>query len=154
MTDPDATPIGSEPIVPERGPIAALLAESFELLAARLPQAHARVLGLLRGHEVELRLDHEAIALRFGPGVDVRAATELDPARPRIECSLGTIVAVLDARLTLAEALESDSLRVRADLERLVHLHEGLLAYVHGAVRCPGFPELLLRLRVLAHHRP
>lgn len=137
-------------------PIATLLAESFELLATRLPQAHARMLELLRGSELELVLDSERIHLRFGHGVELSRSdgNERQSSTPVIECSLSTIVAVLDAERTLAEAVESDALRVRADLDRLVHLHDGLLAYVHGAVRCPGFPELLVRLRALAHPSP
>lgn len=144
------------PNIPVPGPIATLLAESFELLARRLPQAHARMLALLHGHEVELVLDAEPIHLRFGHGVELSrfAVDEPKPGCARIECTLTAIVAVLDAKLTLAEAVESDALRVRADLDRLVHLHDGLLAYVHGAVRCPGFPELLVRLRALAHPDP
>lgn len=137
-------------------PIATLLAESFELLASRLPQAHTRMLALLRGSEIELVLDAERIRLRFDHGVELSSLAMDEPTSsiPRIECSLAAIVAVLDAQLTLAEAVESDALRVRADLDRLVHLHDGLLAYVHGAVRCPGFPELLIRLRRLAHSDP
>jgi hypothetical protein len=142
--------------VTELKPIAALLAESFELLAARLPQAHARMLALLRGSEIELVLDGERIRLRFGHGVELNNQNVDEPTSsgPRIECSVATILAVLDARLTLPEAVESDALRVRADLDRLVFLHDGLLAYVHGAVRCPGFPELLVRLRALARTSP
>lgn len=140
----------------QRGPIATLLAESFELLKTRLPQAHARMLALLRGSEIELVLDDECMRLRFEHGVELSPANTDEPlsSPPRIECSLAAIVAVLDAKLTLAEAVESDALRVRADLDRLVHLHDGLLAYVHGAVRCPGFPELLVRLRALAQPDP
>jgi hypothetical protein len=142
--------------VTEPGPIAALLAESFDLLATGLPQAHARMLALLRGHVIELVIDGEPIRLRFEHGVELRGFEVDEPTSscPRIECSVATILAVLDARLTLAEAVESDALRVRADLDRLVALHDGLLAYVHGAVRCPGFPELLVRLRALAQTDP
>ncbi len=141
MTEPNPSPIVST----LAGPIAALLAESFAILASRLPDAYARMTALLHGCEAELVLDGESIDLRFGPA-PARSSRPL----PRIECSLATVLAVLDARLTLAEAVEIDALRVRSDLDRLVLLHDGLLAYVHGAVRCPGFPELLVRLRLQA----
>jgi hypothetical protein len=109
----------------------------------------------LQGSEVELVLDGEPIHLRFGlDEIELSPAREPMPGCPRIECTLAAIVGVLDAQLTLAEAVESDAVRVRADLDRLVHLHDGLLAYVHGAVRCPGFPELLVRLRALALRDP
>jgi len=148
-------PPASELELPALGPIARLLAESFDLLAARLPDAHARMLAPLRGLELELILDAEALHLRFEHGVELTAGGgELVPGCPRIECRLPTILAVLDAKLSLVEAVESDALQVRADLDRLVLLHEGLLAYVHGAVRCPGFPELLTRLRALAQSPP
>jgi hypothetical protein len=153
VTEPTDNPAAS-PADPG-GPLAILLAESFELLATRLPQAHARMLALLRGRELELVLDEERMHLRFDHGVELSrlsppGVTQGGSGCPRIECSVATILAVLDAQITLAEAVESDALRVRADLDRLVHLHDGLLAYVHGAVRCPGFPALLLRLRTLA----
>lgn len=136
-----------------RGPIAAIVGESFELLARAAPDAYARVLGLLRGSELVLRLDDEPLHLRFTDRVELREAQpgSSDPSCPRIECRVATILAVVDAELTLAAAIEADALRALADLDTLALLHEGLLAYVHGAVRCPGFAALLVRLRQLAH---
>lgn len=132
------------------GPLARLVGESFELLARERPDAHARMLALLRGHALVLVLDDEAMLLRFGDAVSLAAAGPESAGLPRIECRVATILAVVDAKLSLASALEADLLRARADLDSLATLHEGLLAYVHGAVRCPGFPALLTRLRTPA----
>lgn len=134
----------------EPGPLARLVGESFELLARERPDAYARMLALLRGHALVLVLDDEALLLRFDAGVMLEAAAADHAELPRVECRVTTILAVVDAKLSLAAALEADLLRARANLDSLATLHEGLLAYVHGAVRCPGFPALLARLRIIA----
>jgi hypothetical protein len=54
---------------------------------------------------------------------------------------------ILDARQTLAEAVLADAVEVVGPLDTLLRLQEGLLLYVQGAVRCPGFALLLRRLR-------
>lgn len=131
------------------GPVAALLAESFEVLAAEQPPAHARMCARLAGLAVELRIDGERLTAAFADGrARVRAGG--DPAaHVRVVTSRRAILDVLDARRSLSDAVLADEVEVVGALDRLVQAHAGLLAYVHGAVRCRSFAGLLLRLRAV-----
>lgn len=123
-----------------------LLGESFAVLARELPAAWLRFCARLEGRVVELHVDGERFAVRFAPGA---AAIEeaSDVADARIATTRRTILDVLDARLTLRDAVLRDLLQVVAPLPMMESLHEGILAYVHGGVRCPSFPFLLKRFR-------
>ncbi len=133
----------------ELGPIAALLAESFDRLATRLPEGHALLRRELLGLSVDLDLDDEHVEVLFER--DTIHVRPRDPDRPAtVAASSAAILAVLDAERTLADAVEADLVRVRGSLDQLERLHAGLLIYMHAAVRCPGFAELLARLRLHA----
>lgn len=140
-----------------------LLAESFAVLAAELPPAWERFCAFLDGYAVEIRVDGESFTVRFAAdtatiaGVARIAGTTLAapaiPAAPETDALLATtrrtIEDVLDARLSLREAVMGDALHVVAPLAMMGRLHAGILAYVHGGVRCPSFPALLKRFRAL-----
>ncbi|WP_437968043.1 hypothetical protein WMF04_01520 [Sorangium sp. So ce260] len=130
--------------------MARLLAESFAALAAELPEAHARVAARLAGLPVAIRVDGERFVVEGdGGAARVRAAgAEEEPAAAvRVATSRRAILDVIDARRSLAEAVLADEVEVAGALERLVAAREALIAYVHGAVRCPSFPALLERFR-------
>jgi hypothetical protein len=61
--------------------------------------------------------------------------------------SRNTILNILDARLTLAEAVLSDAIVLKRHVDDLIAFHDGLMTYVRGAVRSPSFPRLLDRFR-------
>ncbi|XXX77463.1 hypothetical protein WMF30_01640 [Sorangium sp. So ce134] len=133
--------------------MARLLAESFAALAAELPEAHARVSARLAGRAVAIRVDGERFVVDAdGCAARVRAAgAGEEPAEAvRVATSRRAILDVIDARRSLAAAVLADEVEVVGALERLVEAREALLAYVHGAVRCPSFPALLERFRRLA----
>jgi hypothetical protein len=128
--------------------VAALLAESFQVLATEHPQARARMAACLEGLAVGLRVDEEHFAASFHQArARVAPATGREPVL--VTTRRRTILAVLEARLSLAEAVLADEVQVVGPLETLLRLHEGLRLYVHGAVRSPGFARLLERLREL-----
>lgn len=132
------------------GPVADLLAESFEALAAELPAAYARVCAPLAGRVVEIRIDGERIVASFADGrarVRAGAGEDGEGADVRIVTSRRVILDVLDARRSLAEAVLADEVEVVGALDRLVEAHAGLTAYAHGAVRCRSFAGLLRRFR-------
>jgi hypothetical protein len=123
-----------------------LLEESFAVLAREQPPASARLHACLEGLSVALRVGAEHFAVGFtGRGARLR---EVDGGeRAQVSTSQRTLLEVLDGQQSLAEAVLADAVEVVGPLEILLRLHEGLLLYVHGAVRCPGFPLLLRRLR-------
>lgn len=123
-----------------------LLAESFRSLSREQPGLHARMCKQLQYRVVEARVDAERFFLCFTPdAARVQAAGR--PADARILTGRRALADVLGARLSLTEAVLTDALEVVGPLASLMALHEGLVTYVHGAVRCPSFPSLLARLR-------
>jgi hypothetical protein len=123
-----------------------LLAESFQALAREQPGLHARMCEQLQHRVVEARVDVERFFLCFTPDAARVEAAER-PADARILTGRRALADVLGARLSLTEAVLTDALEVVGPLVSLMALHEGLVTYVHGAVRCPSFPSLLARLR-------
>jgi hypothetical protein len=128
-----------------------LLMESFSVLEAELPPAWQRFCACLDRHSVELRIDDEAFVVRLIRQRPVISAPDAD-ADARIETTRQAILDVLDARLSLRDAVLRDALRVTAPLATVNRLHDGIIAYVHGGVRCPSFPSLLKRLRAAPAH--
>lgn len=126
--------------------MAALLAESFEVLRREQPEAYARMCERLEGLSVSLEVEAECFAAGFSSeGARVLPVSGHEVAR--VSTRLPTILDVLDDRCSLTEAVLTDAVEVVGPLELLLRLHEGLLLYVQGAVRCPGFAPLLKRLR-------
>jgi hypothetical protein len=126
--------------------VQALLARSFALLARAQPQAYDRCLLQLAGLAVALKIDAEHFTVAFTPA-EVRLRAVDGQEYITVGTSRQTILEVLDDRRTLAEAVISSAVEVIGPLELLLRAHEGLIRYVHGAVRCAGFPSLLQQLR-------
>lgn len=135
------------------GPVGSLLAESLTALAREQPALHARMCEQLQGRAVEVRVDAERFVLGFTPG-----HARVEPGGREADAVILTgrraLGEVLGARLSLAEAVLTDALEVVGPLASLMALHEGLVTYVHGAVRCPSFPSLLTRLRAVCREGP
>jgi hypothetical protein len=123
-----------------------LLARSFAVLAREQPQAYERFLLPLAGLAVALKIDAEHFTAAFTSAqAHLRAVDGQEPIT--VGTSRRTILEVLDDRRTLTEAVLSSAVDVIGPLELLLRAHEGLIRYVHGAVRCAGFPSLLHQLR-------
>jgi hypothetical protein len=134
------------------GPVARLLGESFAALEDELPTAHARLCAGLAGRAVAIDVDGERFVVALAGGqarVASVPAGEDTAAGVRVATSRGAILAVIDARRSLVEAVLADEVRVVGELDRLVEAHQALVTYVHGAVRCPSFLSLLQRFRTL-----
>ncbi len=101
---------------------------------------------LLAPREVLLVIDGEAVVLAFDPASAHLLPGQRQPA-VQLYTSRQTMLDVIDARLTLAEAVLADAIRLQGNVDDLAVFHEGLLTYVRGAVRCPSFPRLLDRFR-------
>ena len=65
----------------------------------------------------------------------------------RIAVGRRAILDVLDARVSLAEAVESDRIAVQGSLDDVLCAHDALIAYLHAAVRAPSVPGLSAELR-------
>ena len=97
-------------------------------------------------HSGALDVDGERFALRAGPRVEVVDGPAPE-AGARIAIPRTTVIDVLDAKVALAEAVESDRITVRGSLDDVLRAHDTLIAYTHAAVRAPSVPALLAELR-------
>lgn len=128
--------------------IGPLLRESFEVLSREHPEAYARMCMCLADLSVVIGVDEERFVAEFSAQrAWVRAARSDERARPHVFTRRPTLLDVLDNRQELTRAVLTDAVEVVRPMEELLRMHEGLLFYVRGAVRCPGFIPLLRRLR-------
>jgi len=123
------------------------LERSLALLAEEHPRSHRRLCDHMAGCTVQFEVDGRAVAVRFEPGRawlsrarDARATTfaRLDRA---------TLLDLVDAVVSLPDAILADRFHLRADLDDVVRFHDALIVYLRGALRCPGFPALLRAYR-------
>jgi hypothetical protein len=128
-------------------PVAGLLRRSLEHLADEVPDSHRHLTAELGPLVVAIEVDGEAFSVRGGDPPDVidGAITVSDVL---IVTSRSAIVDVLDAAVSLSDAVESGRVRVQGTLDDIVRAHDALLAYAHAAVRAPSSPGLLAALRV------
>lgn len=126
--------------------LAEYVAGSLRVLRAEMPGAYRLLCGMLAPREVLIVVDGEQVPLRFAAS----EARVLDrPQEPRVlaRTSRRAILDVVDARMSLQEAVDAGVLLLEGTAEDLSRFHEGLLTYVRGAVRCPSFPSILDRFR-------
>ena len=125
------------------------LATSLQALDRELPQAYALLCTHLAGQQLAIEVDGEMVGLSFAGG-RARLLARAAPATVHVVTSRALIFDLIDARCTLLQAVLSDRLLVRGAPQELLAFHDGLLAYLHGAVRAPSFPPLLRAYRSAA----
>jgi hypothetical protein len=119
---------------------------SLVALRQECPTAYFLMCGQLAPRRVRLMIDGESVTLAFDPS-GARVLPVAQNPTAELVTSRRTILDVLDARLTLAEAVLSDAIVLKGRVDDLAAFHDGLMTYVRGAVRCPTFPRLLDRFR-------
>jgi hypothetical protein len=127
--------------------VASLLRRSLDHLAAEVPSSYRRVVVELGSLVVEVVADGEVFSVR----ADLDRLEVVDGATraagARIDTSRATIVDVIDAEMTLAEAVESGRLTALGSLDDILRAYDALIAYANAAVRAPSVPGLLDALR-------
>jgi hypothetical protein len=123
-----------------------LVEESLRALASEAPAFYSRLGSALCGRRLHISGEGEAFALDFADGL-VRSVTPDGSEDVHLTVDRRTILALVDAELTLEEALYQDRLVVRGNLTEVVDLFDGLLIYLRGGIRCPSFPRLLSDFR-------
>ncbi|HZZ45471.1 MAG TPA: SCP2 sterol-binding domain-containing protein [Pseudonocardia sp.] len=130
--------------------VAELFRRSLRHLESEVPASYRHLVSALGPLVVEvavddgdndvftLRADHAGLTVRDGPAASAGA---------RVSTSRATILDVLDAELSLVEAVESGRLEVRGSLDDVLRAHDTLIAYAHASVRAPSVPALLSALR-------
>jgi hypothetical protein len=125
---------------------AAFVRAGLDALAREAPCNHARMVEILDGREVLLRVDDEVLALCFADAV---APLLAHPRTPVVELATHkpVIVALACGDATLVDAILDDRVRLRGAIVDLLAFHDALMAYLHGAVRSPSSPARLARFR-------
>jgi hypothetical protein len=126
--------------------LAWFIATSLEALHAECPAAYALLCAQLAPRRARLTVDGETVMLTFEAGA-VRVLTRARNPAVQLVTTRRTILDVIDARLTLQEAVLAEAILLKGRPNDLAAFHEGLIMYVRGAVRCPAFPPLLDRFR-------
>jgi hypothetical protein len=127
-------------------PVSALLRRSLAHMAVEVPASCRHLQHVLGTLVIELDVDGELFALRGGPPLHVVAGAALVPC-VRITVGRAAILDLLDARVSLAEAVESERIVVLGSLDDVLCAHDALIAYIHAAVRAPFAPALSAELR-------
>jgi hypothetical protein len=120
--------------------------ESLRTLQEELPEAYYLMCARLAGKEVLLRVSDEPVSLAFKMS-GVQVLNFQSNPDVRLETSRAVILKVLDAEQTLEESVLNGDILLMGYTRDLSAFHEGLILYVGGAVRSPGFPFLLDRFR-------
>jgi hypothetical protein len=122
------------------------LDQSLAILAREAPGSYRRLCDTFAGRRLRVTGDEEEFGLDFRDRSVVIAAARGDEA---IVAGIDrrTIVDMVDAHLTIEEALRLDRLTMRASLKDALTAFDGMEIYLRGAIRCPSFPGLLAQLR-------
>ena len=132
---------------------ARFIGSSLETLRNELSTAYHLLCTQLASRSVLLVIDGETVALAFNDS-EASVLAELHNPTVQLHASRRTLLDVIDARLTLYEAVLSDSIVLEGNADDLVAFHDGLLTYVQGAIRCPSFPALLDHFRYASTSPP
>lgn len=91
-------------------------------------------------------LDQEPVALTFSPAQVLLSERHVE-ADVTLRTSSRTVVALIDAKTTLVDAALDDELVLAGELTSVINFYDGLMLYLHGAVRSLEFPRLLALFR-------
>jgi hypothetical protein len=119
---------------------------SFAALRAEVPSAHATMCARLAPRRLVLRVDDEAVGLRFAPAEATFVGASRNPA-VELATSRRTILDMIDGRHTLLTAVLAELMWLRGRPADVLAFHDGLTIYLHGGVRAPSFRHLLAEFR-------
>jgi len=125
-------------------PFPVIVQDALKTLGHEVPEAHRRVVRCLEGRRVTLLVDDELVTIGVRHGAFEFGG---DPGPIRCETDRRTILRLADAELELHDAIEEESLRLFGSVDDLLAFHDGLMAYLHGAVRSPSAPGQLASFR-------
>lgn len=134
---------------PPEPTVAGLLQQSFRVLRLEAPAAYRALCGALLNRDIGLRIGVESMGLR-SDGRDIWVCHASSAAVAHVEANLGIVLDIIEGRSTLLDALLDGRLAARAVLDDTLALHDGLMAYVHGAATSPSCAPLRQRLAEIA----
>lgn len=121
---------------------------SLGALRDEAPASFAHLEAALRDRPVFFDVDDAPFRLIFETGeFRLAEASRREHGEVEVALSKPTVLALLEGRLSLEDAVRTDRLRLYGEPARLVVFFDALLVYLRGAVRCPSFPDLLADYR-------
>jgi hypothetical protein len=126
--------------------VASLLRRSLDHVASDVPASYSHLLDELGPLVVAMDVDGELFSIRGGSRLDVTDGTDR-VAGARVVTSRRAVIGVLDAEMSLSEAVDAEHVAVLGSLDDVVRAYDALLAYAHAAVRAPSVPGLVAALR-------
>jgi hypothetical protein len=124
------------------GDFPSFLKRSLDALEREAPHVYRVLCQRLDGLCLRLVVDGAPIWLSAADDRLMTATSGLEQP-PAIISSRTCIEALIEARLSLLDALLADDVVMLASTDDLPKLHDAWLLYVAGAVRCRSFPALL-----------
>jgi hypothetical protein len=124
-----------------------LLEQSLAQIARSSPAGYARLAERMGTDRVRIDVDGTPARLCFSRG---RHALARDGSEADLELRTdgAGVLALVDAELSLLDAVLADRLFVRGGVEAVARFESALVAYLEAAVRTPGLPELLGEYRL------
>jgi hypothetical protein len=122
------------------------LHNSLSCIADEVPDAHRALTAAMGSMRVRLVADGVARIIRFEFSDWTIYA---GPSKADLEVAFDReiIMDLIDGRLTMADAIYQERLRMRGCVETIERFHGALLIYLEGLIRSPGAPAMLERYR-------
>src|SRR5437016_5573997 len=102
---------------------------SLETLRQEFPSAYFLLCSQLAPRTLQMRVDNELVMLAFAL-TEVHTLPPLTSPTIELCTTRQTFLDLIDARLTLHEAILMDAIQLRGDIEDLAAFHDALLIYV------------------------
>jgi hypothetical protein len=119
------------------------LARSLALLEDELPSVHAEIARRLGLRDVGVDVEGETLVIR-SDGQRLEIVLEAHGDEPVfIRTDHAVISGLIQGAFGLLDAVWDERIVLEGRVDDLVAFHDGLMAYLHGAVRAPGFTDLL-----------
>lgn len=121
------------------------LASSLAQIGRDVPSVYAHIVRALGGRVIAIEVGGETVSVRETKGrLEVGGRGE---AEVRAITSRGAIVALVDGRVTLEEAVLRGAVDLFGDVADLLAGLDALVGYVNGAARCPELLGLMDEFR-------
>lgn len=127
-------------------PARRLLGDAFAVLRAEAAAHHAMLCDALAPLPVNVTVGDEALAPQV-TGAGLAVGDPCEAPRVAIETRLATVLALLEARCTVIEAVARGDLDLRGTADALDAAADAFAVFLHGLVRAPSSARLLDELR-------
>ena len=122
------------------------LAQSMRVLENEAPGRYQSLTMALGGMQAQLTADGSARVVRF-EGSRFVLKNESGDVDVDVVFTSDTILGLIDGELSLEEAINNETLWIRGAVEIVEQFYDAVLVYVDGAIRSPGFLNLLKDFR-------